>query len=159
MTKNFTHIEDDRVVMVDISHKENLIREAVASGGIYLARGTIRSIVEGKQEKGNVLATARVAAIQAIKRTSDLIPLCHHIPITKADVDFTISEEHIEAIVKVRSVGKTGVEMEALTGVSIALLTIWDMVKSAEKDDSGNYPHTRMNDIKVIAKVKGPKTM
>lgn len=81
--------------------------------------------------------------------------MCHQIPITAIDVDFEIGEETISAGVEVRTVGKTGVEMEALTGVSAALLTIWDMVKSAEKDDSGNYPNTSIQDIRVLEKLKG----
>ncbi len=120
-----------------------------------LSEGTLKKISSGTVEKGNVLATARVAAVLAVKRTPDTIPMCHQIPITSIDVDFEIGEETIEAVVEVRSVGKTGVEMEALAGVSAALLTIWDMVKSAEKDASGNYPHTAIRNIRVLEKVKG----
>ncbi|WP_292463657.1 cyclic pyranopterin monophosphate synthase MoaC [Methanolobus sp.] len=158
MTNKFTHIEDDRAVMVDISHKDTIARKAIASGEIVLGRSTIDDIRNGTVEKGNVLSTARVAAILAVKRTPELIPMCHQIPITGVDVDFSIEKDHISAVVEVRSVGRTGVEMEALTGVSTALLTIWDMVKSAEKDDTGNYPLTSIRDIKVLSKVKGTKT-
>jgi cyclic pyranopterin phosphate synthase len=111
-------------------------------------------IKEGNVKKGNVLATARIAAIQAVKHTWETIPLCHQIPITGIDVDFEIGKEDIKAIVEVRSVGKTGVEMEALCGTGMALLTIWDMVKAVEKDDTGNYPETRITDIIVEKKVK-----
>ncbi len=144
--------------MVDISHKDTIARKAIASGEIVLGRSTIDDIRNGTVEKGNVLSTARVAAILAVKRTPELIPMCHQIPITGVDVDFSIEKDHISAVVEVRSVGRTGVEMEALTGVSTALLTIWDMVKSAEKDDTGNYPLTSIRDIKVLSKVKGTKT-
>lgn len=144
--------------MVDISHKDTVTRMAIASGEIVLGKGTIESIRNGTVEKGNVLSTARVAAIMAVKRTPELIPMCHQIPITSVDVDFSIGEENISAMVEVRSVGRTGVEMEALTGVSTALLTIWDMVKSAEKDATGNYPFTCIRDIRVLSKTKGTKT-
>ncbi|WP_406660430.1 cyclic pyranopterin monophosphate synthase MoaC [Methanolobus sp. ZRKC3] len=158
MTKEFTHIEDDRAVMVDISQKDIVTRRAVASGEIVLSRETIERIRSGTVEKGNVLSTARVAAILAVKKTPELIPMCHQIPITSVDVDFSILEDYIRASVKVSSLGRTGVEMEALTGVSVALLTVWDMVKSAEKDDTGNYPSTGIRDIRVLEKVKGTKT-
>ncbi len=144
--------------MVDISHKDTIARKAIASGKIVLGRSTIDDIRNGTVEKGNVLSTARIASILAVKRTPELIPMCHQIPITGVDVDFSIEADHISAVVEVRSVGRTGVEMEALTGVSTALLTIWDMVKSAEKDDIGNYPLTCIHDIRVLSKVKGTKT-
>ncbi|MDD3042528.1 MAG: cyclic pyranopterin monophosphate synthase MoaC [Methanosarcinaceae archaeon] len=151
----FTHIEAGKARMVDISEKPDVTRRARAAGEILLSRPTIEKIREGEVEKGNVLATARVAAVMAVKRTPDSIPLCHQIPITGIDVDFELGEDTISAFVEVRSVGKTGVEMEALSGVSAALLTVWDMVKSAEKDASGNYPHTAIRDIRVLEKVKG----
>jgi cyclic pyranopterin monophosphate synthase len=141
--------------MVDISEKHEIPRLARAAGEIILSLETIEKIRTGSVEKGNVLATARVAAVLAIKKTPEIIPMCHQIPITSIDVDFEIGEETISAEVVVRTVGKTGVEMEALTGVSAALLTIWDMVKSAEKDESGNYPHTLIRNIRVLEKIKG----
>jgi cyclic pyranopterin phosphate synthase len=95
-----------------------------------------------------------VAATAAVKKTPDLIPLCHLLQITGVDVDFEFHEGEIEAIVEVRSIGKTGVEMEAITGVSVALLTIWDMVKAIEKDEQGQYPTTEIRGIKVIEKRK-----
>ncbi|MCQ1536881.1 cyclic pyranopterin monophosphate synthase MoaC [Methanosarcina sp. KYL-1] len=155
MEKTFTHIEDGRARMVDISGKADVSRRARAAGDIVLSEDTIGKIREGTVEKGNVLATARVAAVLAVKRTPDTIPMCHQIPITGIDVDFEIGKEAISAVVEVRTVGKTGVEMEALAGVSAALLTVWDMVKSAEKDESGNYPHTAIRNIRVLEKVKG----
>ena len=151
----FTHIHDDRAQMVDISGKTDVAREAVASGKIFLRPATLAAIREGKVVKGNVLSTARVAATLAVKNTATIIPMCHPIPINSISVDFTDGDGYIEAIVVVKMTGKTGVEMEALTGVSVALLTIWDMVKSAEKDKDGQYPVTRIEGIRVLEKRKG----
>jgi cyclic pyranopterin phosphate synthase len=151
----FSHIRDDQARMVDVTGKEEITREAVATGRIYLRPGTLQAIREGTVVKGNVLATARVAATLAVKGTPRMIPMCHPIPIGAIEVGFTECETYIEASVRVKSRGRTGVEMEALTGVGIALLTIWDMVKSAEKDDLGQYPSTRINEIRVVEKKKG----
>jgi cyclic pyranopterin phosphate synthase len=140
---------------VDISGKPEVVREATAAGKIYLRPGTLTAIREGKVVKGNVLATARVAATLAVKNTATIIPMCHTIPISSISVDFTDGDGYIETTVVVKMTGKTGVEMEALTGVSVALLTVWDMVKSAEKDKDGHYPVTRIDDIRVLAKKKG----
>ncbi|HXX55187.1 MAG TPA: cyclic pyranopterin monophosphate synthase MoaC [Methanoregula sp.] len=152
---DFTHIEDNRARMVDISGKGDVAREATAEGKIYLRPETLRAIREGTVVKGNVLATARVAATLAVKKVPDLIPMCHQIPISSVTVDFIEEEGCILATVRVKTTGKTGVEMEALTGVSVTLLTVWDMVKSAEKDADGQYPVTTINDIRVVEKRKG----
>ncbi|HOU80984.1 MAG TPA: cyclic pyranopterin monophosphate synthase MoaC, partial [Methanoregulaceae archaeon] len=120
----FTHVSDDRVRMVDVGEKAEMKRLAVAAGSIYLRPETLTAIREGTMIKGNVLATARVAATLAVKDTFRIIPMCHAIPLTSVEVDFGQMEDHIKVTVLVRSVGKTGVEMEALTGVSVALLTI-----------------------------------
>lgn len=149
-----THIHQGRARMVDISNKEESIRRAVASGYIRLKPDTIGAIRSRSVEKGNVLATARIAAVQAVKRTWDTIPMCHQIPITHVDVDFEVEDDKVNVTVEVRSVGRTGVEMEALYGVSVALLTVWDMVKSAEKDETGNYPETVISEINVVEKMK-----
>jgi len=151
----FTHITGDRVRMVDVGGKSEMRRLAVAAGNIYLRPETLAAIRNGTVIKGNVLATARVAATLAVKDTFRIIPMCHAIPVSAVEVDFDQKEDHIEATVLVRSVGKTGVEMEALTGVSVALLTIWDMVKSAEKDEKGQYPVTRIEAVRVLQKQKG----
>jgi cyclic pyranopterin phosphate synthase len=151
----FTHIENDRAQMVDISAKGDVTREATAAGKIYLRPETLAAIREGSVVKGNVLATARVAATLAVKNTAGIIPMCHPIPISSISVDFSDGDEYIEATVVVKMTGKTGVEMEALTGVSVALLTIWDMVKSAEKDSAGQYPVTCIMDVRVVEKKKG----
>ncbi|MFA5331362.1 MAG: cyclic pyranopterin monophosphate synthase MoaC [Methanoregula sp.] len=151
----FTHISDGKAQMVDISAKADVMREAVAKGKIYLRPATLAAIREGMVVKGNVLATARVAATLAVKDTPRIIPMCHTILLGAITVDFTEGDGYIEATVKTKSTGKTGVEMEALTGVSVALLTIWDMVKSAEKDEHGQYPVTRIENICVVEKRKG----
>ncbi len=140
--------------MVDIGAKNDVLRQAVASGEIRLRPETLEAVKKGKIIKGEVLETARIAAVMAVKKTSFVIPMCHNIPITAIDVTFEIGEETITATVEVRSVGKTGVEMEALHGASVALLTIWDMVKSSEKDSTGNYPSTEISNVRVLEKSK-----
>jgi len=150
----FTHIESGKARMVDISEKQDVVRIATAEGWIKLKEETIKAIVEDKIAKGNVLATANIAAALAVKKTPELIPMCHPIPITSVKVSFDVEKDRIRAECTVKSVGKTGVEMEALTGVSVALLTIWDMVKSVEKDETGNYPFTAIEGIRVVEKKK-----
>jgi len=154
---NFSHIEGDKARMVDISSKEETSRRAKAIGEIQLKPETIEAIKNKKIIKGSVLETARIASIMAIKNTSSVIPMCHQIPITGIDVQFDLCHDIVKVTVDVRTIGKTGVEMEALHGVSVALLTIWDMVKSAEKDDTGNYPSTAIKNIIVIEKIKERK--
>lgn len=146
--------EKGRARMVDISDKGDVVRIAIAEGVIKLKKETVKAIKENRVAKGNVLNTATVAGILAVKKTPDLIPMCHPIPISHVRIDFEIDEDRIKAICEVKSLGKTGVEMEALMGVTNALLTIWDMVKSLEKDESGNYPHTVIADIRVVRKEK-----
>ncbi len=152
-----THIEGDRVRMVDVSEKSEVVRIATAEGFIRLREETVEAIVNNEVAKGNVLAAANVAAVMAVKKTYELIPMCHPIPITSVAVDFDIEKDRVKVRCTVKSVAKTGVEMEALVGVSVALLTIWDMVKSLEKDGSGNYPFTVIESIRVVEKVKGEK--
>ncbi|UUX92016.1 cyclic pyranopterin monophosphate synthase MoaC [Methanoplanus endosymbiosus] len=152
----FTHIENDRASMVDISEKKDVSRQATAGGRIYLRPETLDAIKNGAVIKGNVLSTARVAGIMAAKHTSTLIPMCHPIPVSSVSIDFEFGEENcIEAKCTAKTFGSTGIEMEALTGVSVALLTVWDMVKSAEKDENGQYPETGIEDVHVIEKIKG----
>jgi cyclic pyranopterin phosphate synthase len=151
----FTHIEGDAVRMVDVTGKDEVSRRAVARGWIRLRPETLAAIALGTVVKGNVLATARVAAILAVKETSRIIPMCHPIPVGAVKVGFEALDDRIEVEVEVVTTGRTGVEMEALVGASVALLTIWDMVKSAEKDEQGQYPVTRIGDIRVVEKVKG----
>jgi len=141
--------------MVEIGGKPDVRRVAVAEGRIRLREETIRRLREGQIEKGDVLTTAQIAGILAAKRTPSIIPLCHPIPITNVKIDFRIEGREVVVTAEVRSVGKTGVEMEALTAASAALLTIWDMTKQYEKDESGQYPETAIREIRVIRKVKG----
>ncbi len=143
------------VKMVDITRKEPTVREARASGKISLKEETISLIKKNAIEKGDVFAVARVAAIQAVKRTSEMIPLCHPIPVEHVSVDFEVGETDVSVAISVKTTAKTGVEMEALTGVSAALLTIWDMTKMYEKDASGQYPTTLIKEIRVTEKRKG----
>jgi cyclic pyranopterin phosphate synthase len=151
---DFTHIKDGKAQQVDISDKPIASRRALAEGTIELKLETVDAIKQGSVEKGNVLNTATVAAVLATKNTSQIIPFCHPIPLTSIQVDYSVLDTTIKATVEVKSEGKTGVEMEALTGVSVALLTIWDMVKSIEKDATGNYPVTTLRDIRVLQKSK-----
>jgi len=141
--------------MVDITGKPPVYREAVAKGRIRLKPSTIRLIKEGRVEKGDVGSVARIAAILAVKKTPEIVPLCHPIPITGVDVMVGLDESIVEVEVRVRTTAKTGVEMEALTGVTAALLAVWDMVKKYEKDEAGQYPYTRIEDVRVVGKVKG----
>lgn len=150
-----THADRGGVRMVEISDKKDVRRVARAKGKIKLREETIELIRAGKVEKGNVLTTAQIAATQAVKRTPELIPLCHPLQITGVKVDFKLREGEVMAIVEVTTIGKTGVEMEAVTGVAVALLTIWDMVKAVEKDEHGQYPRTEISEIRVIEKIKG----
>jgi cyclic pyranopterin phosphate synthase len=150
----FTHIKNGKAQQVDISNKPVASRRALAEGTIELKPETVGAIKQGSIEKGNVLNTATVAAVLATKQTSQIIPLCHPIPLTSIQVNYSLQDSTIKATVEVKSEGKTGVEMEAITGVSVALLTIWDMVKSIEKDATGNYPVTKIRDIHVLEKTK-----
>ncbi len=141
--------------MIDITSKPHVYREAVARGSIRLRKETIETIRAGEVKKGDVFTVARVAAVQAVKDTPRIIPYCHPIPITAVDVSFSLEEERVWVEVTVRTTSQTGVEMEALTGASAALLTVWDMVKYLEKDESGNYPTTRIENVVVVRKLKG----
>jgi len=153
-SEDLTHLTPQGVKMVEVGDKPIQKRTAQARGTIHLKENTIKLIEKEEIKKGNVLTTAQIASISAVKKTHHLIPLCHSLKITGVDVDFQVAKNSIEAMVTVRSEGKTGVEMEALTGASVALLTIWDMVKSVEKDENGQYPSTRISDIQVTRKEK-----
>lgn len=132
----FTHFDDQgNALMVDVGDKAEIKREAVARGSIFMSPQCLEKVAQGTMAKGDVLGVARVAGIMGAKRTSELIPLCHILNLTKLTVDFTIKKEsnEIEAVCTARTTGKTGVEMEALTGVSVALLTVYDMCKAVDK--------------------------
>jgi cyclic pyranopterin phosphate synthase len=130
----FSHIDQDgKANMVDVSAKKIVHREAVASGSIFLQAETIALISRNLVKKGDVLAVARIAAISGAKKTFDLIPLCHNIPINKIDVSFAVEVDRIDIQARAVCDARTGIEMEALTAVSIAALTIYDMCKAVDK--------------------------
>lgn len=128
--------ESGKAAMVDVSDKAETTRLAVAKGSIKMAASTLALIAAGTADKGDVLGIARIAGIMAAKRTHDLIPLCHPLPLTKVSIDFELNEatNSVDITASAKVTGKTGVEMEALTAASIAALTIYDMVKAADKE-------------------------
>lgn len=149
-------MENSKISMVDISGKKEIYRTAIAEGRIFLKKNTIEQIMNKTIKKGDVLINAQLSAINAIKKTPELIFLAHPIPISNVNVEFDINENKsfIKTTVSVKSVAKTGVELEAILGVQIALLTIWDMTKYLEKDEMGQYPSTKITDIVVLKKIK-----
>ena len=148
--KRLTHIAaDGRTQMVDVSSKPLSARVAVANGRIALAKETVALVRKNEIAKGDVIATARLAGIQAAKRTAHLIPLCHTIPLSEVKVDIDLSDDAVEVTCTARTVAQTGVEMEALTGVSVALLTIYDMCKAVDKG-------MVIGEIRLVEKTKKP---
>jgi len=141
--------------MVDITAKPEVHREATAKGQIKLRPETIRRIKKGKIAKGDPFTIAKTAGILAAKNTSSLIPLCHPLPLTNVKIDLKVLDEsNVEAEATVKTKAQTGVEMEALAAVSMALLTVWDMTKQYEKDAKGQYPNTTIENIHVVRKIK-----
>lgn len=140
--------------MIDISDKEVMKREAVAQAKLFLKKETIEKIKRNEIKKGNPLEAAQIAAINAAKQTCLLIPLCHQIPLGTVSTEFKINKDHIVAKTTATTQAKTGVEMEALVGVCIALITVWDMVKYLEKDDKGQYSGSQITDVEVLKKLK-----
>ena len=140
--------------MVDVTAKPEVHREAKAKGLIRLKSETLRLIQKGKVEKGDVFSVAKVAGILAAKNTSNLIPLCHPLPLTSVDLDLRIVDGGVEVESTVKTRALTGVEMEALVAVSMALLAVWDMTKQYEKDRFGQYPTTVVEGVRVMSKVK-----
>jgi cyclic pyranopterin phosphate synthase len=140
--------------MIDVSEKPVIGRSAEAAGRIFLSESTIKEIKAEKIRKGNPLPIAEVAGMNAAKQTYLLVPHCHQIPLDMVRVDFIVNDDSIDARCSVNAKARTGVEMEALVGVSMALNTIWDMVKYLEKDEGGQYPSTRITDIEVVFKKK-----
>ena len=141
--------------MIDITDKNIVSREAMATGTITLEKETIKLIKENMVKKGDTIETAKIAGTMAVKNTSSTIPYCHPVPVMSIDFNFEIRESKITVTCRVKAIYRTGVEMEALNGVQVALLTIWDMVKYLEKDETGNSPHTSIGNISVIYKRKG----
>jgi len=140
--------------MVDVSGKPVSYRLASAIGEISLKPGTVEAIRTGKIEKGDPFPVARVAAVLAAKNTGSIIPMCHNIPLTSVEVDFSLLETGVRVRSVVKALWKTGVEMEALVATSVALLTVWDMVKQYEKDEEGQYPETKIFGVRVKEKIK-----
>ena len=151
MENKLSHFDENgNAVMVDVSDKPVTHRTAVATGSIQVGAAIMERLTEGTVAKGDVLGVARVAGIMAVKHTSDLIPMCHPLSVTKCNIDFKLEKEEgvIRTFCTVKTDGKTGVEMEALTGVQVALLTIYDMCKAIDK-------HMVMTDIHLIEKIGG----
>jgi cyclic pyranopterin phosphate synthase len=141
--------------MVDVTNKPEVLREATAKGIIRLKKTTIKRIKEGNVEKGDVFTVAKIAGVSAAKKTSELLPLCHPLPLTSVDIQVKVEGDNavrVDATVKAKA--KTGVEMEALVAVSAALLAVWDMTKQYEKDAAGQYPDTIIEEIRVVRKKK-----
>ena len=148
---SFTHIDDKgRVRMVDVTDKKPTVRLAVAGGSVFMQPETFQLIRDQKVKKGNVLETARIAGIMAAKKTSELVPMCHPLQLTHVQVDFEPDEAHHRIGIKasVRTIDQTGVEMEALTAVSVAALTLYDMCKSYDRE-------MRVSDILLLEKSGG----
>jgi cyclic pyranopterin phosphate synthase len=146
--KKLTHIDSDgRAQMVDVSAKPLSERRAVARGKIRLQRETLDLIASDQIAKGNVFATARIAGIQAAKQTAQLIPLCHTLPLSQANIDIVASRDGAEVKCTAQTIAQTGVEMEALIGVTVALLTVYDMCKAVDKD-------MIISDVQLLEKTK-----
>lgn len=144
----FSHVDENgRANMVDVGEKPDLVRTAEASGKIKLSTEAIDLIIENKNKKGDVLTTAQIAGIMGGKKTSELIPLCHPLNITKLDVTTELTEEGVFVKSFAKCIGKTGIEMEALTAVNIALLTIYDMCKAVDKQ-------MEISCVKLVKKTK-----
>ena len=143
------------MAMVDVSGKAEVFREATAKGKIRLKAETVNLIREEKIAKGNPLYTAKIAGVLAAKKTSELVPLCHPLPLTSVEVEAKIVEKTtVEVTATVKTKAQTGVEMEALAAASVGLLAIWDMVKQYEKNAAGQYPNTAIENIHVVRKLK-----
>jgi cyclic pyranopterin phosphate synthase len=146
--EKFSHVDDQgKANMVDVGSKKPQLRRAVAKGTIFVSAETLNLIRENQIKKGDVLTIAQVAGIQAAKQTSSLIPLCHPLIINKIDVKMDVTTQGITSQSEVRCIGRTGVEMEALTAVSVALLTVYDMCKAVDKN-------MQIGEIKLLEKVK-----
>jgi cyclic pyranopterin monophosphate synthase len=143
-----------QIEQADISQKPVSYREATARGSIRLNPSTVKRVKENRLEKGDVLSVAKTMAVLAAKQTPSMIALCHPLRIERTLVQVRLTKDRIEVTATVSAHEKTGVEMEALSAVSVALLNIWDMTKSYEKDEHGQYPNTQIEEIRVVRKVK-----
>ena len=143
------------MTMVDVSRKAEIFREATAKGKIRLKSETLKLIREEKIAKGDPLYTAKIAGVFAAKKTAELVPLCHPLPLNSVEVEAKILDKtNVEVSATVKAKAKTGVEIEALIAVSVGLLTVWDMVKQYEKDAAGQYPNTEIENVYVVRKLK-----
>jgi cyclic pyranopterin phosphate synthase len=150
LADKFSHTDEKgKAKMVDVGGKPDVKRVAIARGSIFIAEETIKLIKDNQVKKGDVLAVAKIAGIQSAKKTHELIPLCHPLPLTNIDLSFDIKKDKVEIESKVECIGKTGVEMEALTAVSVAALTIYDMCKAVDKN-------MKIGDIYLWEKSKQP---
>lgn len=148
------NVTDSWTGIVDIGSKPLVEREAIATGMITLSSNSIEAVSSGRSPKGDVREVSTIAAIQAVKETPRTLPHCHPIPIEGCSVGWQIEEEGLRCTVSVRTHWSTGVEMEALCGVSAGLLCAWDMLKPIEKDKKGQYPYVSIRDIHVVRKKK-----
>ncbi len=140
--------------MVDVSQKPSVRRKATAAGSLRLKHSTVEAVKKGRVKKGDVIAASKLAGIQAAKATSSVLPLCHQVPLTSIEVHASVKAARLDMRCTVTATYKTGVEMEALVGVTTALLNAWDMVKYLEKDSRGQYPATTITDVRVLEKTK-----
>lgn len=156
-SNSFQYVKSfDETGMIDIAEKKPMLREALAVGEVVLNEVSISHIKNGTNPKGDVLENAKLAAINAVKKTPEMVFMCHPIQITSTKVSFEVGENKIVCYVRVRAIDKTGVEIEAVHGVMAALLAIFDVSKRFEKDENGNYPTTKIENIKVLEKKKIP---
>ncbi|MFA5862330.1 MAG: cyclic pyranopterin monophosphate synthase MoaC [Candidatus Thermoplasmatota archaeon] len=144
--------------MIDVSAKPVVPREAIAEGFLRLKAETLTALAEGRGPKGDPFPAAQVAGILAAKKTPEIVPFCHPILLTSIDVALAREKEGVRVRATVRTQAQTGVEMEALAAVTGALLTVWDMTKALEKDATGNYPGTAIENVRVVSKTKGAPT-
>lgn len=145
------------VRMIDVGEKPVVERVAVATGEICLQRRTIDMIRQGTLEKGNVLVASKLVGIAAAKKVPDMLPLCHPLRLTKVEVEVTVLDDKVVVTSEVKASERTGVEMEALAATTAALLNVWDMTKMHEKDATGQYPSTAIQNVRVVKKIKGDR--
>ena len=148
-------MKDSITGIIDVGSKPIIAREAVATGLLHLSPASLDIVANGRSPKGDVREASTIAVIQAVKETPRILPHCHPIPIEGCTVDWSIEEDALRCTVTVRTHWTTGGEMEALCGVNAGLLCAWDMLKSAEKDNNGQYPVARINAVRVLKKSKG----
>ena len=150
-------MKDSITGIIDVGSKPIIAREAVATGLLHLSPASLDIVANGRSPKGDVREASTIAVIQAVKETPRILPHCHPIPIEGCTVDWSIEEDALRCTVTVRTHWTTGVEMEALCGVNAGLLCAWDMLKSAEKDNNGQYPVARINGVRVLKRARATR--